>query len=228
MALQREVVVFAKHPTPGLVKTRLAARIGNKDAAELHRHCLAATIACVGRVPEVRLIVAVSPDDADLGGLVPDGAVVEPQGGGNLGSRLTRVLGNRFAAGCNRLVVVGSDCPQMQPSDIESAFGLLDGHEVVIGPAIDGGYYLLGLRQARPELFAAIDWSTPAVAAQTRERARASGLRPAELPPRRDIDTLDDLIAVRDEIAEGDARLAEFRRFVDSILKDGGLRDPAV
>lgn len=225
MACSHVIVVFAKYPEPGRVKTRLIGRLGAEAAAEVHRACLAATLACATSIDGAEVFVAVSPDDAPIATLVGEGVAILPQGGGDLGERMERVIRRRFEVGCERLVVVGSDCPGMQPGDIARAFELLEGHDVVIGPALDGGYYLLGLCRPAPALFASVAWSSPQVAEQTRVRARSDGLSVAELIERRDIDEYADLAAARNEIAAGDSRLAGFGRFVDGLLKDGDERE---
>ena len=148
MAHRRTIVVFAKHPTPGTVKTRLIPQLGAEQAAELHHHFLLATLGCVSGVAGAEIILAVSPDEASFADVLATQdrpPAIAPQSRGDLGQRLARVLGRCFEGGSERVVAVGCDCPLMEAADIETAFDLLNDHEVVIGPALDGGYYLLGL-----------------------------------------------------------------------------------
>lgn len=214
----REIVVFAKYPEPGRVKTRLIGAIGAEAATELHRQCLRLTIDAVRRVQDAIARVAISPDDADFSEFIDGTASVIPQGDGDLGERLGRVTQQRFAAGCDQLLLVGSDCPMLAPNDLRAAFDALDSHDAVIGPAIDGGYYLLGLRRPEVSLFVDIDWSTDRVADQTRDRAAAAGLTIGELPARRDIDTFEDLVSAYESISDGDERLAPFKRFLGGLV----------
>lgn len=213
----REIVVFAKYPEPGRVKTRLIGAIGAEAATELHRRCLRLTIDCVCSVEDALARVAISPDDADFSAFIEIARVI-PQGDGDLGERLGRVTQQRFADGCERLLLVGSDCPTLAPSDLRAAFDALDSHDAVIGPALDGGYYLLGMRRPEVSLFAGVDWSTDRVAAQTRDKAVAAGLTIEELPARRDIDTFEDLVSAYDSIVDDDERLAPFKRFLGGLV----------
>jgi glycosyltransferase A (GT-A) superfamily protein (DUF2064 family) len=106
--------------------------------------------------------------------------------------RLQRAFGMHFAAGARRAIIIGTDIPGIDRSLVVEAFAGLGSHDVVLGPAMDGGYYLIGTRRPQPGLFRGIAWSTPAVLAQTRARARALGLSVRLLGPLRDVDTARD------------------------------------
>ena len=188
------IVVLAKAPIRGLVKTRLAASIGDDEALRLHSLLAARTFATVleaGCAAEVRI----TPDDAiaSLGTWVPASLRVRPQGGGDLGDRMHRALCDAFAEGSVRVVVVGSDCPGMNVAHLAAAFAALSADDLVLGPATDGGYWLIGARAATPDVFRGVPWSTSEVRAATRRRAAAAGLRVADLERLPDVDTVEDL-----------------------------------
>jgi uncharacterized protein len=191
----RALGIFVKAPSPGRVKTRLAAAIGAAAAATLYRRLgrrvVEATVGSgyrttvwftpAGRGPDVRRWLAGT------------GRVAfRPQRGAGLGARLIHAFAREFAAGAGRVVIVGSDCPAVHRRIIRAAFTALGTHDVVLGPALDGGYYLIGLAAPRPALFRAVAWSTAAVARETRARAGALGLSCRLLRPLRDVDTVRD------------------------------------
>ncbi len=226
MAATRDVaIVLAKCPEPGRVKTRLIGAFTAEEAAEVHRRCLRLTLDCLHAVGRVEIVLAGSPDGADFGEFLPTGARLESQGDGDLGARLALVVEQAFGAGARRVLLVGSDCPAMCPEDVTKALDLLDRVDVVVGPAVDGGYYLLGLRGPETGLFESIDWSSSRVLAQTQARAADMGLSLALIDQRRDVDEVDDMIALVDEIAEDDPRLGSFKEFVRSMLRRGKRRE---
>jgi rSAM/selenodomain-associated transferase 1 len=202
------LVIAAKAPRAGAVKTRLAgAEFPPERAAELAAAFLRDTVA-TARHPSVRadVLLALDGDEADL---PPDLRTLPilRQRGNDLGERLVGIFGDRFGEGRTAVCVVGSDAPHLPAAFLAEAFGRLRraDTDVVLGPADDGGYYLVGLKEPRPALFAQIPWSTAGVLEATRERARADGLRVALLPPWYDIDTLDDLARLRRDLARGTA-----------------------
>ncbi|HYK82671.1 MAG TPA: TIGR04282 family arsenosugar biosynthesis glycosyltransferase [Gemmatimonadales bacterium] len=191
----RAVGIFVKAPVPGRVKRRLAADIGPSSAAEVYwrlgRQVVGSTVGAGHRTT-----VWFTPEREGrfvrewLEGL---GRVAfRAQRGAGLGARLTHAFAAEFATGARRVVIVGSDCPGVDRRMIRGAFTALGEHDLVLGPALDGGYYLIGLTAPRPALFRAIRWSTAAVAVQTRARARALGLSCHLLKPLRDVDTVRD------------------------------------
>lgn len=177
------LVVFARRPTIGVGKRRLAAAIGDVEALRFQRGAIDGLLRRVAGDPRWRTTVAISPDwPADwLQGRAP----AMPQGDGDLGAKLTRVA-RRFPVG--RLVIIGSDTPTLTRADIAAAFDALRSHDAVLGPARDGGYWLIGLRRAArgPLPFDGIRWSSPHTLADT--RARLPGLRVATLRTLEDID----------------------------------------
>lgn len=220
MAEARDVaIVLAKYPEPGRVKTRLIGAFTAEQAAQMHRRCLRLTLDCLHEVGRVEIVLAGSPEGADFGEFLPPGARIEPQGDGDLGGRLALVVEQAFAAGARRVLLVGSDCPGMCPEDVTAALDLLDRVDVVVGPAVDGGYYLLGLRGPETGLFTSIEWSSSRVLAQTQARAAEMGLSLALIDERRDVDEVGDMMALVDEIADDDPRLGSFKDFVRSMLR---------
>jgi uncharacterized protein len=151
---------MAKAPIAGASKTRLAAEIGVAQATRFARQATAALLARLGRDPRWLTILAVSPDRYVKSPIWPAWTVTCGQGRGDLGARMQR----QFRAHAKGpLVIVGSDIPSLTPAHIASAFRLLGGADAVFGPALDGGYWLIGLRR-RPRLlrpFAHVRWSGP-------------------------------------------------------------------
>ena len=194
---ERALVVFVKHPRPGAVKTRLAAAIGPEAAADLYRalveHVLETTTPAPGQYE--RLVFFDPPEALDEMRAWLPGVRLLAQSGGGLGARMADAFARAFARGARRVAIVGTDVPGVSRATASEALSALDAADVVIGPAEDGGYYLLALREPQPGLFAGIEWSTPAVRGQTLARAAAAGLSVRELGRLRDVDTLEDLRA---------------------------------
>ena len=191
------LVVFLKHPRPGGVKTRLAAAIGAQAAADLYRalaeRVLEATTPAAGDYE--RLVFFDPPESLpQMRDWLP-GVRLMAQSGDDLGARMADAFARAFARGASRVAIVGTDAPGVSRATVREALSALDTADVVIGPADDGGYYLIALRAPRPELFAGIEWSTPGVRGQTLARAAAAGLSVRELARLRDVDTLEDLRA---------------------------------
>ena len=194
---ENALVVFVKHPRPGAVKTRLAAAIGAEAAALLYRalaeHVLEATTPSPGEYE--RLVFFDPPESLPATRAWLPGVRLMAQSGDDLGARMADAFARAFARGARRVAIVGTDAPGVSRATVREALSALDAADVVIGPAADGGYYLIALRAPQPELFSGIEWSTPSVREQTLARAAAAGLSPRELAPLRDVDSLDDLRA---------------------------------
>jgi len=186
---RRILGIFAKWPESGKVKTRLAQAVSPQWAAEIARAFLLDTLHRLRDLPVEKVVVfAPSSQQAAFAALIPPGLSLAPQVDGNLGERLHAF----FADTHDPTVVIGTDSPSLPVSLIDQAFQSLQTVDVVIGPATDGGYYLLGCRGHHPALFHGIDWSTSRVTQQTTERLRQLGLSLAVLPPWYDVDTSDD------------------------------------
>jgi uncharacterized protein len=191
------LIVFVKRPRPGEVKTRLASEAGAEGAAALYEamaeHVLLATAPDGGDYDRV---VHFAPADAgdDIRRWLPSERCA-PQAAGDLGRRMAHAFASAFADGAARAVLIGTDAPALGRGHVTEAFEVLREADLVLGPACDGGYYLVGLAAPRPALFEGIAWSTPTVCAATLERALALGLRHRLLPELRDVDTLADVRA---------------------------------
>jgi uncharacterized protein len=187
--------IFVKAPIPGRVKTRLAGELGPRGAAEVYRRMGRQVVtATVGRgyrttvwfTPRSKgLLVREWLDSVDM-------VAFRPQVGTGLGARLSAAFAREFRAGARRVVMIGSDCPGVDRAVVREAFRALAKRDLVLGPAVDGGYYLIGLAAPAPGLFRGIAWSTEAVAGQTLARAAALGLSYQALSPLRDVDTARD------------------------------------
>lgn len=190
------VLLFAKAPRAGYVKTRLAAAVGGERAVEAYRACGTQVARQVGA--GFPLVVWYAPADAEGEMRAWLGAhEYRSQVGDDLGARLAHAFATHFAEHPGPVVVVGADAPQVGRHTIDAALRALERADVVLGPALDGGYYLLGLNRLAPSLFEGIPWGTPSVTAVTLSRCRAAGLRVANLPILRDLDTVEDLAALR-------------------------------
>jgi rSAM/selenodomain-associated transferase 1 len=193
------LIVFLKEPVPGQVKTRLAPLLGAEAAAALYAALVDHALAAL-RGPWRRMLFA-APADAVSRLAQRLAEPVLPQAEGDLGERMTAAFDAAFASGAERAVIVGTDCLSLSAIDVEDAFESLAAHDVVLAPALDGGYVMLGLRAPRPALFAGVEWSTPRVMSQTLERVARAGLTFARLPRHGDLDTLDDLRRERSRLA---------------------------
>lgn len=191
------LVIFVKEPRPGRVKTRLARGIGPIAAAWWFRHQSAQLVARLAHDARWRTVLAVTPDTEGLRSRVwPARIPRAPQGGGDLGRRMARFLrrepGTRIAPG--PVAVIGADLPALRPGHVAWAFRLLGRHDAVLGPAIDGGFWLIGLggRRAVPrDLLDGVRWSTEHALADTLARLRH--LDVALAATLRDVDTAEDL-----------------------------------
>ena len=190
----RTLIVFAKVPRPGRVKTRLAAAIGNAEAASLYR-TLGRRVLDGVRGGNYRLVAYIDP--ANQLGVARDwlgatGVDFRPQDGDDLGERLARAFQREFLR-ARHVCAIGTDAPAVDRAVVERAFAELATRDLVLGPALDGGYYLIGSSAHQPELFRGVPWSTEKVLAATLARARALRLHTATLEPLPDIDTVEDL-----------------------------------
>lgn len=197
------LVVLAREPVPGKVKSRLARDTSFERAAALYRAFTLDTLEMCSRVPGVKRWIAYTPDDAgDVFASLGGGDFQRvPQGGGDLGDRLLRCFDLLFEEGCERVVVLGSDAPTLPPAVVSGAFQALEGKDVVIGPCPDGGYYLLGLARPLPAILEGISWGTEKVFAQTIRRVKEEGWSLAMLPPWYDVDTIAELRLLKTHLA---------------------------
>jgi rSAM/selenodomain-associated transferase 1 len=206
------LIIFAREPVPGKVKTRLGRDIGYTAAANLYSAMLDDVLESAAGLEGVRPLLFWACDDASI----PSCPALTPmesfeQCGATLGQRMADAFEQAFGSGCTVCCIIGTDSPDLPTEYIRQAFDLLcrDEAEVVFGPARDGGYYLLGLRQSWPGLFEDIAWGTPEVLAISVARARGLGLRTSLLPLWYDIDTLDDLSRLLDSPGSNAPRTRE-------------------
>lgn len=192
--------VFARYPVAGLVKTRLIPPLDPAIAAALYRAFLLDALDSYSTLDSAIETVVLVADPADLDRFTAlldeekiTGVKVAPQAEGDLGTRLASAFADGFASGCTAVCAIGTDHPTLQRSSILDAFNALGSHDLSLGPADDGGYYLLAARGYHPGLFEGIAWSTDAVARQTLDRAESLGLTVALLPAWYDVDHEADL-----------------------------------
>jgi hypothetical protein len=218
----RELGMFAKFWAPGEVKTRLAAAIGLEPAARLHRAFLQTLVERFAGAGDRRtLVFSPAHKRAEFQTLGAASWRLQPQPAGDLGRRMQVYFESAFAAGAERVVLIGSDSPTLPASYVESAFELLQGRPVVLGPAADGGYYLVGASRKPPPIFEGVAWSQPSVFAETAEKLAAARLEFATLPGWYDVDAVEDLRRLHDELsagAEESAATLALRRAVDQAL----------
>jgi rSAM/selenodomain-associated transferase 1 len=192
------LIIFAKEPSPGQVKTRLSPPLSPEAAAQLYHSFLQDILEEMARVPEVRLALAFSPPGSQdcFRGLAPPGADLFPQEGEDLGERMARAFARSFGAGFGPVLLRGSDVPDLPAALVSEAKEVLatGQAQLVLGPAADGGYYLVGLTEPQPCLFQGPAWSGSTVFTDTLRLARQLGLRVHFLPRWFDIDTYADLL----------------------------------
>jgi rSAM/selenodomain-associated transferase 1 len=203
----RTIGLFARQPVMGQVKTRLAARLGAEVAAELYAAFLADTCDTVAKV-DARRVLAITPNDAESStyfrDLSQDCFEVWPQPEGDLGTRLTAFFQAHAVEPNSRCLVIGSDSPSLPASVMAQAFATLEAHAAVIGPATDGGFYLLGVRgQMNLDQFLAhIEWGGAGVLTQLLANLEGVGITPALLAPWSDVDTAEDLSCLREYLTK--------------------------
>jgi len=188
------LIVFSKNPVAGWVKTRLAASIGDAEALRIYEQLRELTkqattginaskaIAYSDFIPNTDLLLA-SDTEAWL------------QQGSDLGERMHRAFVKGFSLGFSRIALIGTDCPELSPFILDLAFTKLETSDVVLGPARDGGFYLVALKRPFPELFLGRIWSTSSVLNDSQRIVREHGKSCDLLPALSDIDTIDDLKA---------------------------------
>jgi uncharacterized protein len=205
--MKKGLIIFAREPLPGAVKTRLAAAVGEHVAAELYETMLQDVLKTARQLGDVETVVYWACEEEALPILAERyRCCSRRQSPGNLGQRMQAAFEEMFATGCELCCIIGSDAPDLPLSYILEAYRLLATlqTDVVFGPSRDGGYYLLGLRQVCAPLFTNIPWSSADVLEQSLTAARNLGLSAALLPEWQDIDTVEDLRAfqVRNQLAE--------------------------
>lgn len=221
-----DVVLFAKHWTPGQVKTRLAKRIGCAGAAQIARQLLDASLEQFDQLGDRRYL-AFAPSDkrVEFQHLIADTSwQLMPQVTGSLGDRMQSVVRDRLGAGASGVLLLGSDSPLLSLLWLRDAIRFLSSHDLAIGPASDGGYYAIGFARNLPQLLQGIDWGTERVMEQTkRQMATIPRLRVAYLPVAADVDEFDDLLLLRDELRQRNdltPALRSLQTLVEGIIQE--------
>ncbi len=196
-------VIFAKAPIPGQVKTRLCPPLTPDEAATLHGSfvldILERTKVAVSKLKlPIDRYLACSPSMAHVFFKIMEerqGVKLMDQVGHDFGARMNQAFETLFAQGYKQVLLVGTDVPTLPLDHFRQALAALESHDLVLGPTVDGGYYLIGLKRAAPELFVGIPWSSDQVLRLTQEKATGIGLKMALIEPWRDVDTLTGLEA---------------------------------
>ncbi len=215
------LIVFLKYPETEKVKTRLGKSIGVRQAAELYRETASFVADSFSGSKNWKTFFFYTPEERKkeiFEWLGDRDAFFLAQDGESLGQRMSHAFGKCFSLGFRNIVIIGTDCVMITEEDVETAFSLLSGgeFEAVLGPASDGGYYLLGLCRKTDALFQNMKWSTDQVFKETEERIRKNGLRHAVMRKLTDIDEEED-INIKD-IMKRDAQLA--RRLARVLSED--------
>jgi rSAM/selenodomain-associated transferase 1 len=213
------VLVMARYPSPGSVKTRLASQIGAEAAWRLY-DAFVRDLADRLEALELPVTWAFSPPDAPFQALMPEKRCV-PQVGGDLGERLEHAVSECFDAVPAPVIVIGVDSPHLDLARVrEAADALGAGADVVLGPALDGGYYLIGLRAPSAVVFHDIVWGSSSVLDTTLSRAHGAGLRTRLLEPTFDVDDADGLRALRAVLSRGEVDLPRTRAALRAVFVD--------
>lgn len=195
------IIIFAKAPEPGQVKTRLCERLTCEEAVELYDALVADTVDMALSGGRFHVTIAYTPEAA--AGYFEDrfegtGVQLIPQDGQELGARMHHALCHAFGHGARRAALIGTDIPTLTLDYIKDAFARLENSDVALCPTVDGGYCLVAMKKDHQMIFEGIAWSTGHVLASTLARAGALGLTVSLLPELRDIDTVSDLAALLD------------------------------
>jgi uncharacterized protein len=191
--------IFGEKYEPGRVASRLAEEWGPDIAAEIHEAMLFDTLDAWDSTeilsPGGRRVLVYAPDDAGpwFDERVPASFAMQPRVDGDLGQGIQAFLAGELEDGADRVLVIGSDSPSLDPTIVVSAFLCLEGRDVVLGPATNGGCYLIGARRAAPPIFEGVDWSSPIVLSPLIDRLAETGLSLSTLPPWYQIKQPDDM-----------------------------------
>jgi rSAM/selenodomain-associated transferase 1 len=197
MIAKQHLIIFTRYPEAGKTKTRMIDALGEQGAADLQKQMTEYT---VSQVIKLQKTSAITVEIRFTGGntklmenWLGSDFIYQPQGEGDLGKRMLRSLTDAFANNTQEAIIIGTDCPGVNLPILRLAFEQLQKCDVVLGPALDGGYYLIGVRQAIPHLFNEITWGTSQVFTQTVEIIRNLNLSTVYLPSLADVDRPEDL-----------------------------------
>ncbi len=198
--ISEKLIVFTRYPEPGITKTRLIPVLGKVGAANLHRLMAQRTIARSLFLQNSRQLSVeihhTGGSQQQMQDWLGTDLIYQNQIDGDLGARMAAAFQNSFDSGVDKVAIIGTDCPDLKAEVLAQAFDQLSDRDLVLGPAKDGGYYLIGLRRSIPELFEGINWGTSEVCACTRAIAQNLNLSIADLPTLADIDLPEDLLGL--------------------------------
>lgn len=216
------VILFVRSPERGKIKSRLAAAIGRKMALEIYKGFVLDILETL-KWGRYSFRIFFYPENSGEGMVKWLGKdfMYSPQQGSDIGKRMENAFVQSFSEGSERVVLIGSDIPDLPNSVIHRAFSSLDKSDAVLGPASDGGYYLIGFKKASflPSVFHGIPWSTSSVYQETMEIFRRSRCRVHTLPRWNDVDTLDDLRALFNRNQDTDFRTSRSMSLCRTIFK---------
>ncbi|MBS4021525.1 MAG: TIGR04282 family arsenosugar biosynthesis glycosyltransferase [Dethiobacter sp.] len=188
-----KILVFTRYPEPGRVKTRLIPAVGKEGACNLHREMAEHSVKRLNRFRGIMEICFDGGDEHIMKNWLGRDLSYRPQGFGDLGERMERAFADVLLSGERKVVAVGTDCPSLSAGHIHQALCRLDESDLVLGPAADGGYYLIGMSKLYSKLFKEIDWGSDKVLLQTLVAAQKLGLRATLLEELADVDRPQDL-----------------------------------
>ncbi len=191
-----KLLIFTRYPEPGSVKTRLIPTLGAEGACKLHSMMAKHTIKRLESLCALTEVCFTGQGEKEMQAWLGKTLSYYPQGGGDLGERLQRAFTRAFCQGKDKVVIVGTDCPDLTAAHVRTAFELLAEADLILGPAKDGGYYLLGLNRLHENLFASIPWGTAEVLQVTLYKAKLLGLKTVLLEELSDVDRPEDLRAL--------------------------------
>jgi rSAM/selenodomain-associated transferase 1 len=194
--MRRPVIAIMARAPSSKGKSRLIRDLGTHDGESLRLALLRDTFDSVSALSAEKAVLYTPPDrEAEIRAVTPFQAIFLPQRGSTLGERMCAGACDLLTAGFDALVLIGSDLPTLPPAYVSAALDTLTrgGEVLVLGPAEDGGYYLIGLSQSRPEFFDHIPWGTPLVLQRTRQAAEILGIPVETMPPWYDVDSASDL-----------------------------------
>lgn len=191
----QKLIIFSKNPVPGKVKTRLAATVGNEKALKVYRKLLEHT-ASIAKELKVEKVVYYSDEVEKQDAFSPHQFEKKVQQGGDLGQRMQKAFAEELAD-ANQAIIIGCDCYELQTEHLEKAFKELEKNDVIIGPAKDGGYYLMGMKKLHPEFFQNKEWGSSSVFKATMQDVKNLNLKVTTLPELNDVDREEDLGSLR-------------------------------
>ncbi len=196
------LIIMAKEPRIGSTKTRLCPPLKSEEAAKLYEVLLWDTINMIAGIKGIDIAIAVTPPESIeyFKGITSSKTHLIPVTCATIGECLSFALGQLLSMGFSRVMALNSDGPTLPPAYIQQAVERLDQHDLVLGPAEDGGYYLIGVKQKHDSLLTGISWSTSEVLSQTLDKANQLGLKVSLIPTWYDVDTAKDFQRLRNEL----------------------------